>query len=252
MQHIADGVVEEEQRHAAQALEAGAKVLAVGQHALHALRIAPPAHVPFTLAGPSAGGQVHTPAGAPYGGAVHSQSAADDVLLLGSAQQFRYRGPWVTLLLGAQKLDQPLAESQGGFGARAAAQLQGHEVALQVGGAPALQRAHADVHGPTIQMRMFSPGDLAHRLTERPAAQLQRFHLGEHRVAQQRLTGGSRRWTVWIVHVCEDNTATHPGGWLTFVGGGARLREPPAPCCSEPLEPGLRLLTQRLRRASQR
>ena len=63
LQAVARGIVDEEHRHPAQTRRAGAEMLAVGEHALHALGILPAPRVALTLvrspalrsAGPSAG-----------------------------------------------------------------------------------------------------------------------------------------------------------------------------------------------------
>ena len=62
LQAVARGIVEEEQRHSAQTRRAGAEMLAVGEHALHALGILPAPRVcphacavAAASAGPSAG-----------------------------------------------------------------------------------------------------------------------------------------------------------------------------------------------------
>ena len=110
LQAVTGGVVEEEQRHPAQTRRAGTEMLAVGEHALHALHIAPAPHVALTLVRSLARRQAHPPARAPHGGAIDLQVNRDDAEFARAAHQFRRRGAWVTLLLSTQEDDQLRAQ----------------------------------------------------------------------------------------------------------------------------------------------
>ena len=105
-QAVARGIVEQEQRDPAQARCAGAEVLAVSEHALHALGIAPAPHVALTFVRPLARRQPHPPAGAPDGSAIDLAVDRDDAELPRAAHKFGHRGARITLLLAVQKSDQ--------------------------------------------------------------------------------------------------------------------------------------------------
>ena len=106
VQAVTSGVVEEEQRHPAQPRRAGAEVLAVGEHALHALGVAPAPQVRLAFVRSPAGRQAQPPARPPHGGAIDAGVDRDDAACPCAAHQLRRRGAWITLLLGVQELDQ--------------------------------------------------------------------------------------------------------------------------------------------------
>ena len=183
VQAVAGGVVEEEEGDPLGAGPAGAEVLAVAQHALHTVHIAPAPHVSLALAGTGTGRQAHASAGPPHRGPVHGQVFRDDASHSGSTQQLGHRGAGVAPFLGAQEGHQCFGQNHGSVGAGAVFGLQGGHTAVGVGGPPALDRAHADAHGTAVQMSVVSRRHLAHRRTGLPAAQDEGFDLGQHRVA---------------------------------------------------------------------
>ncbi|MBA7642147.1 hypothetical protein ES703_49834 [subsurface metagenome] len=140
-------------------------MLAVGEHALHAVGVAPSTHVALELAGTRAGRQPHPPAGPPGRGSVDGQIGCDDAAGLSPAQQLGNRGPWVTLFLGAEEGNECLAERHRGFGPLAASGCEGLDTTGRVRGSPALQGTHAHLHGASVGVRMLSVGNLAHRST---------------------------------------------------------------------------------------
>ena len=150
LEAVAGGIVEEEQRAPAQAQprRAGAEVLAVGEHALHALGVAPAPGVAITLVRSHARRQAHPPAhppaGAPHRGAIDLQVDRDDAALARPAHQFRYRCARITLLLGAHKGDQLGAQRHRRRDTGARLWLQGGQAAGGPGTTPALQGAYAD------------------------------------------------------------------------------------------------------------
>ena len=106
LQAVARGIVDEEQRHPAQTRRAGAEMLAVGEHALHALGILPAPRVALTLVRSLPRRQAQPSARAPHGGAIDLQVDRDDAAFACAAHQFRRRGARITPLLGAQEGDQ--------------------------------------------------------------------------------------------------------------------------------------------------
>jgi hypothetical protein len=138
---VAGGVVDEKERDASQACIAGPKVLAVAQHALHPVRIAPATHVSLTLARAHAGGQLHPFAGAPGRAAVDGLPVGDNATDLCASEQLRHRGAGVTLLFGAEEGDEPFGQRDRCLGPAAAFRLEGAKAALSVCGPPTLNGA---------------------------------------------------------------------------------------------------------------
>ena len=255
VQTVAGGVVQEEERDPAQAGASGPEVFAVTQHALHTVRIAPPPRVTLPLARTGPGRQVHAPAGPPGRGAVHRETGGQDALDPRPAQQLGNTGPWVLLLLGAQEHDELLAQGERGVGPLPAPGREGLEAAHGVGRAPALERAYAEAHRTAVRMGMLPPGDLAQGRSSPPPTQHERLDLGEHRVAQERLGGGSgrrTRRTGRVVHEPEHRAVPYGPAPRKVVGGGLRPRGRAAPGRSGPTERGDRPRTHVPRAASQR
>ena len=176
---VAGGIVDEEQRDPAQPRRAGAEVLAVGEHALHALGVAPTPGVAVTLVRSLAGRQPHPPAGAPHRGAIDLQVDRDDAALARPAHQFRHRGARITLFLGAHKGDQLRAQRLGSRDAGARLRFQGSQAAGSPGSTPALHGAYADPQRATVQVHAVATGNLPYRGSRRVSAQHQGLRLGD-------------------------------------------------------------------------
>jgi hypothetical protein len=99
-QTIAGGVIEEVQGDSPETVEAGAEVLAVGEHHEHAVRVSPGAHVLVNGSAHALERQAHAAAGPPEADTTHRLIFAEDTAQTSPANELGDGSFAVGLVLG--------------------------------------------------------------------------------------------------------------------------------------------------------